>query len=322
AASLLLGLAACAAPGDEAPPPSDAPYAVVLGTAQDAGIPQIACPCDRCAAAREDPSARRLVTSVLLADPRSGRRFLLDASPDLAEQVERARPHPPGRRTPPGRPPLFDAIFLTHAHAGHYTGLLELGNEAYGADGQRVVATPRMAAFLRANDPWRFLVDRGFVVLEELPLETEIALADDLTLEALPVPHRDEHSDTVAFVVRGPARALLYLPDIDKWDRWDRRLEDVLAEVDVALVDGTFFADGEIPGRAMAEIPHPFIEETIARLKELPEDVRAKVVFTHLNHTNPAADPESDAARTVREAGMAVAEEGATLGMGLGAGGR
>lgn len=307
---------ACVAP--ESPestdePPAAGAYAVVLGTAQDAGVPQVACECERCDAARRDPTARRLVTSVVVADPASGRRWLLDASPDLAEQVQIAAPHPPGRSRPAGRPPLFDAILPTHAHTGHYTGLLELGNESYGAEGQRVLCSTRMAEFLRTNDPWRFMVDRGFLRLEPLPLDTPVPLADGLTVTALPVPHRDELSDTVAFLVRGPRRALLYLPDIDKWERWDRRLEDVLAEVDVALIDGTFYADGEIPGRAMAAIPHPFIVETMRRLAPLPAAARAKVVFTHLNHTNPAVDPTSAAAIAIRAHGFRIAYEGMTI---------
>lgn len=273
-------------------------------------MPQIACECARCVRARRDPTAKRLVTSVLVCDPTTGARFLLDASPDLAEQVELARELPATRAVGSGRPPLFDAILPTHAHSGHYTGLLQLGNEAYGSKGQRVLCTSRMAAFLRESDPWRFMVERGFLALEELPLDVPVRLTDALTVTAIPVPHRDEFSDTVGFLVRGPERSLLYLPDIDKWERWDRRLEDVLATVDVALVDGTFFANGEIPGRAMAEIPHPFIAETMARLAPLPAASRAKVVFTHLNHTNPACDPDSAAAAAVRAGGMSIAFDG------------
>ena len=106
---------------------------------------------------------------------------------------------------------------------------------------------------------------------------------------------------------------MLYLPDIDSWEEWDAmgvRLEEVLATVDVAFLDATFFADGEIPGRDMSGFPHPFIRTTMNRLAPLPATERAKVVFIHLNHTNPALDPRSAAAREVRAAGMAVANEG------------
>ena len=124
------------------------------------------------------------------------------------------------------------------------------------------------------------------------------------------MPHRAEYTDTFGFLIEGPRRALLYIPDIDKWERWDRSIEEILRRVDVALLDGTFDADGEIPGRSMADIPHPFLEESLARFAALPESERAKIVFTHLNHSNPAADPESESAARVQAAGMRIAREG------------
>jgi pyrroloquinoline quinone biosynthesis protein B len=304
----VLALAACtSAPSSWATPKG--PYVVVLGSAQDAGLPQIGCNDAQCVAARNDPSQRRFASSLLLADPRSGRRWLIDAGPDLREQFELARSHPPARADVGPRPPLFDGIFLTHAHVGHYAGLMQLGREAYGAHDVPVFASARMNDFLAHNGPWSLLVDTHAIELRELAVDQTLKLADDLSVTALRVPHRDEFSDTLAFIVRGPRRALLYLPDIDKWERWDRKLEDVLGGVDVALVDGTFFADGEVAGRAMSEIPHPFMVETLERLRSAPLELRSRVVFTHMNHTNPAADPTSDAARRIRELGCRVARE-------------
>jgi pyrroloquinoline quinone biosynthesis protein B len=303
-----LALASCTSSRSPLTTPSD-PYVVVLGTAQDGGLPQIGCNDAQCVAARNDPSQRRYASSILLADPRTGRRWLIDAGPDLREQFELARSHPPTRIDVGPRPPLFDGIFLTHAHVGHYAGLMQLGREAYGAHDVPVYASARMNEFLAHNGPWSQLVDTKAIELRELAIDQTLQLADDLSITALRVPHRDEFSDTLAFVVRGPRRALLYLPDIDKWERWDLRLEDVLAGVDVALVDGTFFEDGEIPGRAMSEIPHPFIVETLERLRAAPPELRSRVVFTHLNHTNPAANPGSDSARRIRELGCSVARE-------------
>jgi pyrroloquinoline quinone biosynthesis protein B len=308
-AALVLALAGCAAP--RAAPA--APYLVVLGTAQDGGLPQIGCEEEICARARVDGERRRLVTSLLLADPRSGKRWLFDASPDLREQVERARPHPPRfpvRAASGNRPPLFDGVFLTHAHVGHYAGLLQLGREIYGAREQPVFGTARMRGFLERNGPWSLLVDTQAIRLLDMPVGAELELAPDLFVSALRVPHRDEFSDTLAYMIRGPRRTVCYLPDIDKWERWELRLEELLARVDVALIDGTFFADGEVAGRAMAEIPHPFVVETLERLADDPPELRAKVVFTHLNHTNPATVPGSAAERLIRAADMRVAVEG------------
>ncbi len=145
--------------------------------------------------------------------------------------------------------------------------------------------------------------------------EQAIALGEGLSITPLPVPHRAEYTDTFGFLIRGPERALLYLPDIDKWELWERRIEDLITSVDVALLDGTFYAEGELPGRDMSEIPHPLIEDTIRRLKELPADQRRKIVFTHLNHTNPAVDPDSAATARITSAGMAVAKDGQRFGL-------
>lgn len=305
---LLALAAACQAPRSDAR--AAAPYVLVLGTAQDGGLPQIGCTQPPCEAARADPRRARRVASLLVCDPRSGKRWLLDASPDLREQVELARGHPASRLASGPRPALFDGVFLTHAHVGHYAGLLHLGREAYGARGVPTYASERMAGFLRTNGPWSLLVETGGLELATLRPGERVELAPDLSVEPLAVPHRDEFSDTLAFVVRGPSSALLYLPDIDKWERWERPLREALAEVDLALVDGTFFDGDELPGRDMSEIPHPFVVETLALLASEPAATRAKVLFTHLNHSNPLADSRSDAARRVRSAGMGVARDG------------
>ena len=201
-------------------------------------------------------------------------------------------------------------MFLTHAHMGHYAGLLQLGREAYGAAGLAVFASGPMQAFLESNRPWSLMVETGQIALLALEPDQPVPLTSGLRLTPLAVPHRHELTDTLAFLIEGPESALLYLPDIDKWERWDRRIEDLIARVDVALVDGTFFADGEVPGRSLEDIPHPFIGESLARFAALAPAERAKIHFTHLNHTNPAADAESPAARAIRAAGMHVAAEG------------
>jgi pyrroloquinoline quinone biosynthesis protein B len=240
---------------------------------------------------------------------------MFECTPDVGEQLARAAGHPRTRKTDGPRPALFEGLLLTHAHMGHYAGLLELGREAYAAHAVPTWVTPRFSRFLRENGPWSLLVEAGHIELHELRSDIEVALASDLAVSAFEVPHRDEFSDTVGFVIHGPRRTLVYLPDIDKWETWDARagpgqLERLLASADVALLDGTFFADGEIPGRSMRDIPHPFIVESLARLNRLAPSERAKIHFTHLNHTNPAADEDGDARRAIRAAGMHVLAEG------------
>ena len=306
-------------PGDEVvveaarDPQPAGPYVLVLGTAQDGGLPQIGCWNDCCRPAREDPSRRRLVTSLLLSDPQQGQRWLFDCTPDLREQVERAHGHPTGRHPPGARPPLFEGVFLTHAHMGHYTGLMFLGPEAYGAMGLPLYGTKRMHEFLASNGPWDLLVKRSMLRLERIEPGRPQVLSEQLSVETILVPHRDEYSDTCAFLLKGPQRSLLYLPDIDKWSRWDQRIEDWIGRVDYALLDGAFYADGEIPGRSMKDIPHPFIQESMERFASLPARERSKVYFTHLNHTNPAVHPDSEAARAVAATSMHILQEKAVF---------
>lgn len=295
-----------AGPSFSAEPPgsparASATRAVVLGVAQDGGLPHIGCSQAACVAARRDPSRRSRVACLGLIDDASGQRFLIDATPDIASQIESLNE---GRTVARPRRPV-EGILLTHAHIGHYTGLMYLGREALGADQVPVLATPRLAAFLRANGPWEKLVT-GAIALREIPPGTAVDLGR-FQVTPLAVPHRDEYSDTVGYRIRGPSRALLYIPDIDKWERWDRKIADEVARVDVALLDGTFQHESEVPGRSLAEIPHPLVGETMALLQA--PALRGRVAFIHLNHTNPLLW-DAAAARAIEARGFRLAGDG------------
>jgi pyrroloquinoline quinone biosynthesis protein B len=170
-----------------------------------------------------------------------------------------------------------------------------------------------MAAFLRANAPWSALEPDGNVRIVELAAERPLPLGDGVDATPLLVPHRGPWSETVAFRIRGPKASVLYVPDIDRWDDWERDPADVLAEVDHALVDGTFFDPGEVPWRDPSTIRHPLVVDTLTRLGRLPAAERSKVAFVHLNHTNPLLDPASEAARRVADLGFRVARDGETI---------
>jgi len=262
-------------------------------------MPQAGCRQAVCVAARKDPSKRLHVASLGLVDPASGKRFLIDATPDFPEQMERLGGLP-------------DAILLTHAHIGHYLGLAQLGREVLGTRRVPVYTTPSMARFLRANGPWKRLVQLENIELRELAPGATITLTAFLTVTAIKVPHRDEESDTVAFLVTAPRHKILWLPDIDKWDKWDRRLEDMLRADPslIAFVDGTFFSADEIPGRTMADIPHPLVPETIARFGSDPP--RGRLSFVHLNHTNRLLWDKA-AVSDLQKKGFDVAVEGAVI---------
>jgi len=286
------------------------PYSVVLGIAQDGGYPQAGCRRECCARAWRDPSQRRGVSCIAVVDPMAKERWLIDATPDFREQLRAL-----DKLAPSSSVPGLTGIFLTHAHIGHYTGLMHLGREAIGARNVPVYAMPRMREFLSNNGPWNQLVQLENIDLCSMCAEEPVALNDRLTATPIPVPHRAEYSETVGFRIQGPNRSVLYISDIDKWERWDRPIEKLVAEVDVAYLDGTFFAEGEIPGRSMAEVPHPFIEESMKRFEALPRSDRAKIRFIHLNHTNPALRPDSAAHRQIERAGFRVAEIGERVGL-------
>jgi len=297
AAALTIAGCATAARAPTAAPSTD-PFVIVLGTAQDGGHPQTGTKPGEAWA----PERLRLVASLAIVDPASGERWLIDVTPDVREQL-----HALDEASPAGGVPGLAGIFLTHAHVGHYAGLIHLGHEVIGAEGVPVHAMPRMREFLSTNGPWDQLVRYRNIEIRPLEDGARVQLNERVAITPFLVPHRDEYSETVGFRIDGPNRSVLFLPDIDKWERWDRRIEDVMAEVDVAYLDGTFYDDGEIPGRDMAEIPHPFIVETMRRFERLPAAERQKIRFLHLNRSNPVQWEGSEARRAVERAGFGVA---------------
>jgi len=288
-----------------AQPAADGPYLIVLGIAQDAGYPQAGCKKACCAPAWDDHRKRRFPSCVAVVDPAAGQRWIFDCTPAFPDQLRELD------RTAPSKDlPGIDGIFLTHAHVGHYAGLIHLGREVMGAKKVPVHVMPRMADFLRKNGPWSQLVDIDNISLEMLADGRATRLNDRLTVTPLVVPHRGEYSETVGFHIQGPKHAVLYLPDIDDWEMWPAKIEAVLKGVDRAYLDGTFYDGTELPGRNLAGIPHPFITTSLRRFAPLAASERAKVHFLHLNHTNPALDPASKAAETIRQSGCHVAEQG------------
>ena len=302
----LAAFIACSSQQTTAPATAE-PFILVLGTAQDAGFPQAGCRQAECVRARTNPSLQRFVASIAIVDPRSGERWIIDATPDFPQQLALLDRLAPARSNRD-----VTAIFLTHAHIGHYTGLVHFGREVMGSKRVPVFVMPRMDHFLRNNGPWQQLVELENISLQPLADGQPVRLNERLAITPILVPHRDEYSETVGFVVTGPSRSVLYLPDIDKWERWTS-IDAILSTVDDALLDGTFYADGELPGRSMSEIPHPFIVESLQRFAQKTAFTRAKIHFIHLNHSNPALDPASEARRNIERAGHRVAEQGARV---------
>lgn len=285
--------------------------AMVLGTAQDGGIPHIGCRCPNCERARRDPSQARLIASLALADLEERKLFLIDASPDIRPQVDRAL-----GLFPPPVPALMDVlagVLLTHAHIGHYTGLMFFGYESLAARRLPVHCSSRMAEFLVGNGPWSQLIRLENISLRTFKPGERIRLTASLAAIPVPVPHRNEYTDTFGFEIVGPTRSLLYIPDIQSWEAWERPLDRALRATDVALLDGTFFGVDDLPGRDMTEIGHPLVIDTIRRMKNVSAADRATVLFTHLNHTHPALDPAGKARQAIEASGARLAEEGEVI---------
>jgi len=272
--------------------------AVLLGSAQDGGFPQAGCTCAACRAAWAGTIQAETPTALALVDHDACASWLIDATPAFATQLNRLQ------TTAPGAP--LRGIFLTHAHIGHYTGLIHLGREVMNSDGLPVYATERTCGFLTANAPWSQLVALGNIVLHPVEPGTPVELTPALHVTPIMVPHRAEFSDTAGYIVEGPEHALFYCPDIDGWAQWDEDIAIAVASVDVALLDGTFYSAAELPGRNRAEIPHPLVTESCARLAAQAE----RVVFVHMNHSNPLLHPSSAERRLVEDAGFTVGATG------------
>lgn len=283
----------------------DAPYISVLGVAQDAGFPQSGCQKACCQLVHAGKVKPQQATCLALVDPATGQKWMFEATPSFPSQLFAMNQMPPAK---PGALPA--GIFLTHGHMGHYTGLMFLGREVMGAKQVPVYAMPRMLQYLSKNGPWDQLVRLKNIDLKPLKADTTVTLTPRLKVTPFLVPHRDEYTETVGYLVTGPQRKLAFIPDIDKWERWQTPIEDVIRKVDIAYLDATFFHADENPGRNMAEIPHPFVAESIARFEALAATEKEKVRFIHFNHTNPILRPGSEAQMTVEAAGMHVAEVG------------
>jgi len=309
AALILLAALGCAQGPSPEGPASDArpagPYLVVLGNVQDAGSPHAGCAKDCCRALFANPDPGRMVTSLGLVDPVAGMTWLFEATPDLPRQMKLLHTHAAA-----GSAETPDGIFLTHAHIGHYAGLMFLGREGMGAKDVPVHAMPRMLAFLGTNGPWDQLVALGNIRPKPMREGERAALSPNVAITPFTVPHRDEYSETVGYLIEGPERKALFIPDIDKWEVWGKDLVAELAKVDAAFIDATFFDAAEVGGRDIREIPHPFVIETMELLESLPGTEKAKVRFIHFNHTNPLLDTASTATRETLRRGFGIARPG------------
>ena len=278
-------------------------YITILGTAQDGGFPHIGCQRECCSDFYEGKSQKQKVVSLGLVDKEANKKFLFEATPDISTQLDDLeRNHLKTNK-------IIDGVFLTHAHIGHYAGLMYFGREALGKKNITVYAMPKMKEFLTKNGPWSQLVDLQNIALTNLQKDSIIILSNSLKVTPFLVPHRDEFSETVGYKIAGKNKTALFIPDINKWHLWEKSIVEEVKKVDYAFLDATFFKNGEI-NRPMSEVPHPFIEETVALFQSESSTTKSKVIFIHFNHTNPALQESSKERIDIQKSGFNFASEG------------
>jgi pyrroloquinoline quinone biosynthesis protein B len=276
---------------------------ILLGTIQDAGSPHIGCKKECCSSLFNSQDNNRKVISLGLFDASTNKKYIFEATPDIATQMKLLK-----NFGVPSKNELADGIFLTHAHMGHYTGLMYLGKEATDAKNIPVFAMPKMKSFLESNGPWSQLVTRNNIELKLLQHNTPVALSKELAVTPFIVPHRDEFSETVGYKIQGPNKSALFIPDIDKWRKWDKNIAEEIKKVEYAFLDATFFSGKEINNRDISQIPHPFIIESLKAFEHLSLKEKGKIIFIHFNHTNPVINIESEEAKIILAEGFKIGQ--------------
>jgi pyrroloquinoline quinone biosynthesis protein B len=222
--------------------------------------------------------------------------LLIDATPDMPQQIRNVGSMPA-------------AIVLTHAHIGHYTGLTHLGREVMSSDKLAVWCSTLMAEFLRSNGPWNQLVELNNIEIHEFKSGEVFNPIEGVSMLPLQVPHRDEYSDTHGFSISNNNYRTLYIPDIDSWDAWGD-LQVFARAHEAMIIDATFYDDNELGERDMSQIPHPRVTQSLELLAPIIHDTGLRVIFSHLNHTNPLWDKKSKPYSKVISSKAEVAEVG------------
>ena len=262
---------------------------LTLGTAQDGGFPHIGCNLNCCRQAKKKPNLGRLIASLSIVDTSKSNAWIIDVTPDISKQLRILMKYIPDLEYP-----SLSGVFLTHAHIGHYIGLLYFGLEALNLKNIPVYVLPGMKNFLCNNSMFSKMIENNNIIIKDLSEQSKIRLNDDLEIEPFFVPHRNELSETVGYSIKGESKSLLYIPDIDSWEDWNINLVDIIKDNDIVIIDGTFFSKDEVTHRNIEKIPHPSIIESISLMKKLSLKEKNKVFFTHLNHTNKALNDKSE----------------------------
>ncbi len=267
----------------------------IVGSAQDGGVPQVGCSCERCNHARTNIQHARYPASLAIVNP-SGKLLLIDMTPSLPRQLDLLRDLLPARKTM-----LPDAVLLTHAHIGHYAGLIFFGKEVASTKKLPVYCTQQMRRFLESNKPYSYLIERDEIAITDLKCGEALTYDGTLHITPVEVPHRNEDAETLAFIIKSE-RSLFYASD---FDRYTETIDRCVRDSDISLLDGCFWSREELPGRVYDEIPHPTIMESRERLRGYED----RVIFTHINHTNPVLNRNGLHRAQLEKQGFRIAKE-------------
>ena len=280
------------------------PYLMVLGITQDTGYPQINCSESCCEVAWGETELKKMTTSLAIVDPISNQQWIVDATPNITEQLHLLN-KTSGIKN-------IEGIFITHAHIGHYTGLMYFGKEGMNTSKKPVYVMPKMKKFLEKNAPWSQLVKSKNISLNLIKDQSYIQLNERIRITPFLVPHRDDYSETVGYKIQTKSKSSIFIPDIDKWEIWDKDIVSIVRDTDYAFLDGTFYKNGELK-RDMTQIPHPFVEESMELFSKLSNSNKKKIYFIHMNHTNPLLTENSKEKNKVHKNGFNVAVQGTCL---------
>ena len=270
----------------------------VLGTSQDGGYPQVGCSEKCCNIAWKNQSIIRFPSCLALVNPSTKKYWLFDITPEVKVQVKMLESYGCS----------LAGVFITHAHIGHYMGIINFGLEVMNLNSIPVYVMPRMKSFLESNSIMNQLITNANIKLIKL-LDQDYRSIDGTMIKPFNVPHRNELSETVGFEIKGNKKTVIYLPDIDSWDGWMDNLLNLIDLSDVLFLDGTLFSKDELKTRDISKTPHPAITDTMDRLSNLDLDLKRKIRFIHFNHTNDVLRDGSDAAKNVIDNGFLLSKE-------------